>query len=275
MRASLLPLCPGPAPAWPIRLAGRIALVLALTGAAAAARADADAPAEAPAAARADAEAPAEDPAEARAERPAHHDEVSLGGTARALRSPGANALTGANLAGMSLGIARDLGHDLGLYRDAWPLPGLTLWAEAGFSAGSADGTMFQLLSTSIDELAVTGGFAARYRLHRRVTASARVAFGAQRARVAITDGTGTTAYDHGWGAMASAAAALDLFLTTRPRFGLGLRLEAGYVTAQGIALTLHTDRPGDAIPLAMTAFSIGHLDLGGPTAGLALLGQF
>lgn len=231
--------------------------------------------AAAPTAARADADPPADAPPVARAEIAAHHGEVSLGATARALRSPGANALTGANLAGMSLGIARDLGHDLGLYRDAGPLPGLTLWAEAGFVTGSADGTMFQALSTSIDELAVTGGFAARYRLHRRLTASARVALGAQRARVAITDGTGTTAYDHGWAAMASAGAALDLFLTTRPRFGLGLRLEAGYVAAQGIALTLHTDRPGDAIPLAMTALSLGHLDLGGPTAGLALLGQF
>jgi hypothetical protein len=135
---------------------------------------------------------------------------------------------------------------------------------------------MFQSLSTAIDELGLTGGLAARYRLHRRLTASARVALGAQRVRAAITDSTGTTAYDHGWGAMASAAAALDVFLVTPPRrFALGLRLEAGYVATQGIALTLHTDRPGDAIPLAMTELSIGHLDLSGPSAGVSLLGQF
>src|SRR5215468_386200 len=175
----------------------------------------------------ADADALADAPAAARAELATHHDEVSLGATARALRSPSANALTGANLAGMSLGIARDLGHDLGVS----PLPGLTLWAEAGLVTGSADGTMFQSLSTAIDELGLTGGLAARYRLHRRLTASGRVAFGAQRVRAAITDSTGTTAYDHGWGAMASAAAALDVFLVTPPRrFALGLRLEAGYV---------------------------------------------
>src|SRR4051812_18496839 len=108
MRASLLPLCPARARAWPIRPVRRIALVLTLTGAATTSRADA--------------EVPSADPAAARAERPTNRDEVSLGATARALRSPGANALTGANLAGMSLGIARDLGHDLGLYRGAGPL---------------------------------------------------------------------------------------------------------------------------------------------------------
>jgi hypothetical protein len=238
---------------WLTRRVGRIALALALTAAPTAARADADAPTDAP------------------AEIAAHHDEVSIGGTTRALRSPSANALTGANLAGVTLSAARNLGHDLAISL----APGLTLWAEANLVTGSADGTMFQSLSTSIDELGLTGGLAARYRLHRRITAGAGVAVGAQRARVAITDRSGT-AYDHGWGAMASATAALDVFLVAPPRrFGLGLRLEAGYVAAQGIALTLHTDRPGDAIPLTMTELSLGHLDLSGPSASLSLLGQF
>jgi hypothetical protein len=253
-------LCPPRAQVLPVRRIGRIALALALTAASTAARADADAPEEAPA---------------ARAEPATRHDEVSLGGTARALRSSSANALTGANLAGMSVGIARDLGHDLGIDHGSWLAPGLTLWAEAGLVTGSADGTTFQSLSTAIDELGLTGGLAARYRLHRRITAGAHVALGAQRVRAAITDSTGTTAYDHGWGAMASAAAALDVFIVNAPRFGLGVRLEAGYAVTQGIALTLHTDRPGDAIPLAMTELSIGHLDLSGPSAGLSLLGQF
>jgi hypothetical protein len=258
MRDLHSPLRAPAAPTSSARRVGRIALALALTAAPTAVRADADV------------DRPTDVPATARAELATHHDEVSFGTTARALRSPSANALTGANLGGVSLGIARDLGHDLGVSL----APGVTLWAEAGLVTGSADGTMFQSLSTSIDELGLTGGLAARYRLHRRLTASARVAFGAQRVRAAISD-SGTTAYDHGWGAMASAGAALDLLLLTPPRFGLGLRLEAGYVAAQGIALTLHTDRPGDAIPLTMTELSLGHLDLSGPTAGISLLGQF
>jgi hypothetical protein len=46
-------------------------------------------------------------------------------------------------------------------------------------------------------------------------------------------------------------------------------------VAAPAIALTLHTDHPDDAIPLAMTELSIDHLDLSGPSAGVSLLGQF
>ena len=83
---------------------------------------------------------------------PAHADptpnELSFGGTARALRSSSANALTADNLAGITLGAARDLG-----ILDGGPLPGLSLWAEAGLAATSADGTMFQSLSTSIGQL--------------------------------------------------------------------------------------------------------------------------
>ncbi|HEX3762248.1 MAG TPA: hypothetical protein VHW23_26285 [Kofleriaceae bacterium] len=201
-----------------------------------------------------------------------HHDEVSFGGAARALRSPSANALTAANLAGVSVGLARDLGHDLGFS----PLPGVAVWAEAGFVTGSASGMMFQALSTTIEQIGITAGLAARYRIHRRIIASAHGALGAQRARVAITDNAGGFAYDHGWGATAQASAALDVFITTPPHhFGLGLRVEAGYVAAQGIALTLHNDRDDGAALLAMQQLSIGHLDLSGPTAALSLLGQF
>jgi hypothetical protein len=242
------------------RIASALAALAITATAASPVRADAAADADA-------ADAP---PAEPRPEIPSRRDEISLGLAARALRSPSANALTGANLAGGTVGIARDLGRDLG----ASLIPRLTLWAEAGLVTGSAEGMMFQSLSTSIDALAVTGGIAARYRLHRRLSAAARVALGAQRARVDIRS-AGATASDHGWGAMASTAAALDVFLTTAPRFGLGLRIEAGYIAAQGIALTPHTDRPGDAIPIAMTELSLGHLDLGGPTASLSVLGQF
>jgi len=211
----------------------------------------------------------------AAADFPVHRDEISLGGGARALRSPSANALTAANLAGASVGIARDLGRDLGLYDAAWPLHQLTLWAEAGFVTGAADGTLFQTLSTTIDQLGFTAGVAARYRVHRRVALGVRGALGAQRARVAITDGSGSSAYDHGWGTLAQASAALDLFLTTRPHFGLGVRLDAGYVAAQGIALTLHSDRSDDAMLLAMRPLSLGHLDLSGPTAAISLVAQF
>jgi hypothetical protein len=197
-------------------------------------------------------------------------NELSIGGTARALRSSSANALTGDNLAGLTLGAARDLG-----IAGIGPLPDLSLWAEAGLVANSAGGTMFQSLSTQIGQLGLTGGLAARYRLHRLIAASARLALGAQRARVSISDPAGSSASDHGWGAMASAGAALDLVATARRQFGVGVRFELGYVAAQGIALTPHRDQPGDMIPLAMTELAIGHLDLSGPTLSVSVLGQF
>ena len=199
-----------------------------------------------------------------------NRDEFSLGAMARALRSPSANALTGANLAGGSLGLARDIGHDLGISLR----PDLTLWLEAGLATGAASGTMFQSLSTTINTIDLTAGVSARYRLLRRVTASARLAAGAQRARVAI-DVPGVHTYDHGWGAVASAGAAVDFLALARPPFGLGVRLEAGYIAAQSIALSPHPEENEGAIELAMASSSLGHLDLSGPSITFSLLGQF
>jgi hypothetical protein len=204
---------------------------------------------------------------------PANHTEISVGGAARALRSPSANALTGANLAGGSFGVARDLG--LALH------PRLSLWLEAGLTTGSAHGTMFQSLSTSIETYDLTAGLAARYRIFPRLTASARVALGAQRVRVAIDPRTGPDAggdeppYDHAWGALATAGVAVDAFALAHPPFGLGVRVEAGYVAARPFAVTLHVDPPDDAITLAMTSAALGHLDLSGPSVSVSLLGQF
>jgi hypothetical protein len=194
------------------------------------------------------------------------HNELSIGGNGRALRSSSANALTGDDLAGLSLGAARDLEISL--------LPDLTLWAEAGLLIGSADGVMFQSLSTQIDDVGLTGGLAARYRLHRLIAATARLGLGVQRASVSITDRT-TSASDHGWGALASAGAALDLLTSSRPRFGVGVRFELGYIAAQGVDLTPRRAHPGDEIALAMTEVALGRLDLSGPSATVSLVGQF
>src|SRR5215510_6575447 len=81
-----------------------------------------------------------------------NRNELSLGGNIRALRSSSANALTGDNLSGVSIGAARDLGLS--------PLPDVSLWAEAGLVADAADGTVFQAMSTAIGEIALTGGLA-------------------------------------------------------------------------------------------------------------------
>jgi hypothetical protein len=195
-----------------------------------------------------------------------NRNELSLGGNARALRSSSANAVTGDNLSGASIGAARDLGLS--------PLPGVSLWAEAGLATGTADGTMFEALSTEVNELGLTGGLAARYRLHRLITASARVALGAQRVSLRITDSP-LPQSGSGWGALAQAGAAIDLLATAAPPFGIGVRVELGYVAAQGVGLALRRDGSGVANPLATSDLMIGRLDLSGPSASVSLLGQF
>lgn len=196
-----------------------------------------------------------------------NHDELWLGGGSRALRSSSANALTDANLAGTTLGYARDLGLAI--------VPDLAVWAEAGMATGDAQGTMFQTLATEISTIGLTGGLRARYQLHRLIAASARFELGAQRARVAITDHAGGSASDHGWGTMASAGAALDLFAAARPPFGIGVRAELGYVVAQAISLTARRDTGGDTLMLPASEAALGNLDLSGPTFAVSLVGQF
>jgi hypothetical protein len=196
-----------------------------------------------------------------------NHDELWIGGSARALRSPGANALTDDNLAGTSFGYARDLGIPL--------LPDLAVWADAGMTIGAADGTMFQTVSTEISTIGLTGGLRARYQLHRLIAASAHLALGAQRARVAIRDNTGASASDHGWGTIAQASAALDLFAVARPPFGIGLRVELGYVAARAIELTPRRGTSSDVLMLPADDRALGRLDLSGPTFAASLVGQF
>ena len=195
-----------------------------------------------------------------------NNDEVWLGGTSRALRAPSANALTAADLAGTSIGYARDLG--------VGTVPRVSLWADAAMITGDATGTMFQTMSTEIQTLGLTGGLRLRYQLHRLVAASVRADLGAQRVRLDIDDPQGS-ASDHHWGALASAGAALDLFARSRPPFGIGVRAEFGYVMAQSLELTPHRDTPSDVLALPLTDLALGHLDLSGPSIAVSLVGQF
>jgi hypothetical protein len=197
-----------------------------------------------------------------------NRDELWFGGGTRALRSPSANALTDDNLAGASLGYARDLGVGVA------SLPGLAVWAEAGMTTDSAKGTMFQTMATDLSALGFTGGVRLRYLLHRLIAASVRAELGAQRVDLGITD-HGSSASDHAWGTIGSAGVALDMFALARPPFGIGVRAELGYVMAQAIALTPHGQAGGDALRLPMTALPLGSLDLSGPTFAVSLVGQF
>ena len=201
--------------------------------------------------------------------RAGDRNELTLGTWNRALRSDSANAITDDNLTGGAATYARDL--------HLRPVPELAVWAVGGFAWASVDGTMFQTLDTRASVLGLSAGGRARYQLHRRVGASARLDLGAARTRLRLQDAMGHSAADARWGGTATAALGLDLLAIAGPRFALGLRAELGYTAALTPALTAAPGGgdDGDAILLPMIEASLGHLDLGGRFFGLSAVSQF
>lgn len=202
---------------------------------------------------------------------PAHagdRNELTIGSWNRALRSASANAVTDDNLTGGALAYARDLALR--------PVPGLAVWATGAFTWAATDGVMLRTLGTEVDVLGLSVGGRARYHLHARVAASARLDLGAAHTALRIADVMGHTAGDARWGATATAAAGLDLLAVAGPSFSLGLRAELGYTFAAAPALTAEPDGgDGDTIQLPRQAASLGHLDLGGRFFGISLVSQF
>ena len=199
--------------------------------------------------------------------RAGDRNELTIGSWNRALRSSSANAVTEDNLTGGALTYGRDLGLR--------PIPRLAVWATGAFTWSGAEGVLFKTLATEVDALGLSAGARARYSLHERVVASARLDLGAARTHLQIGGGTGSLTEGSRWGAIATAAAGLDLLAVTGPRFSLGLRFELGYTAAQAPALTLSpTGGGGDVMPLPLSEASFGHLDLGGRWFGLSLLAQ-
>lgn len=196
--------------------------------------------------------------------------EVSIGSAVRALRTDSANALTEDSLGGGQLGYEHAL--DLPL------LPGVELWATGTFGWASADGTMFQTLTTTVDTLSFTVGGRARYPFGRWLNATARLDLGTSRADVALRDDASHTAADAGWGVLTQGALGLELMLfrSRRSGFTLGFRAELGYVAASPISLTATPESGSDdTLQLEMSAASLGSLNLSGPVFAGALSSQF
>jgi hypothetical protein len=122
----------------------------------------------------------------------AGNNELTITETSRALRTSSANAITEDSLIGGELAYSRKL--------DVSFMPKLELWTVGTFAWGVADGTMFQTLTTELDTLALTVGARARYRLHHRLDASARLDIGATRAAFSVRDDMDHSASDAGLG---------------------------------------------------------------------------
>ena len=194
-------------------------------------------------------------------------DELTFGSQLRALRSGSADALTDQGYAGGQL-----------LYGRQLPIPlvhDVVLWATAAFGWGGASGEMFQTLATDIGSVAFTVGGRASYAPYGHLTVSAGLDLGSQHASLTLTDQNGRTASDAGWGTLAKASVAVNLLAADGPSFAFGLRAELGYVMTSGFALSPTSPRDASTLSLPMTSASIGHLDLGGPSFGLAAITRF
>ena len=194
-------------------------------------------------------------------------DELTFGSQLRALRSSSADALTDQGYVGGQLLYGRKLAIPL--------VHDIQLWATAAFGWGGASGEMFQTLATDISTVAFTVGGHARYAPYAHLAVSAGLDLGTQRASLTLSDQNGRTASDAGWGTLAKASVAVDLLAADGPTFAFGLRAELGYVMTSGVALSPTSPHDDGTLSLAMTAASIGHLDLGGPSFGLAAITRF
>ncbi len=195
----------------------------------------------------------------------AGNNEVTLGSTNRSLRTASANAVTTENLGGVQLGAARQIHLDL--------VSNLQIWGAIGFASTSAEGQLFGM-PTEIDALDVTFGGHARYLLHRNLAVVGRVDLGPSRSSLAI-EGNGHRVTDARWGAIATGAVGVDLFLVAYPRFSLGARFEMGYVAHAAPALSPAEPSSADMLELSESQASIGSLDLGGRFYAFSLLSQF
>lgn len=195
----------------------------------------------------------------------AGNNEVTIGNTNRSLRTASANAVTSENLGGVQLGAARQIHLDL--------VSNLQIWATLGLASTGAEGELFGM-PTEIDALDITFGGTARYVLHRHLAFIAHVDAGPSRSSLVI-DGNEKRVADSSWGATATGALGVDLFLVAYPRFSLGARFEMGYTTHSAAALSPVEGSSDDMLVLSESQASIGHLDLRGRFYAFSLLSQF
>jgi len=144
----------------------------------------------------------------------------------------------------------------------------IDLAAEVTWTNGTATGTMFDTLTTTVGDNEWLGGVRASWRPVRLIGVIARASAGVTRTDLWIAPDAESdlaSVDDHRWGKVATASAGLDLDAVHTPSFALGLSVELGYVETS--ALTMHaypSDRPDPNASIETTYASIGHLDLDG-----------
>jgi hypothetical protein len=204
--------------------------------------------------------------------------ELSAGVTRRALHAGSADAITENGLTSGSLDAARRL---------PFTLPaGLVLAAELGFEAGTVRGTLFQSIDTETSRVALDAGVRAHLPLWRALAATARAGAGMARTSLRLSPSWGSgpaSLADAGWSPELTATAGLEAAVqiggqsTGFPRARLGVRLELGYAlaAAEDLAPGPESPAPDGTLQIPREQASLGALDLGGWTFGLAGLVRF
>ncbi len=152
------------------------------------------------------------------------------------------------------------------------PFDALDLSAEAGFDVGTASGTTFQQLESSMTTWQVSAGARARLPLVSWFHVTGRASVGGGRTEVWIRDMTTSTGiYDNGttFGAQAALGVSLLPRLTSPGQRGvfLGLVLELGYQASTAISVqAIPEDRPAPELTIPAAYATLGDLDLEGWT---------
>jgi len=196
--------------------------------------------------------------------------ELSIGGSTRALRSTSADAVTADSLDGGVATVARALPIS--------PLPDLEISAEAGVRWGSAHGTMFQTMETTLDQIDLTLGARARYALLSHFAATAHAAFGPARTALELDEATATaqlSAKGSSWSAMVEAGAGIEAMANPRTFLECGARFEVSYIEARPAAITFDSGSGDASLQINRMTSSLGHLDASGPLASLVLWARF
>jgi hypothetical protein len=207
----------------------------------------------------------------------AHADriELGMGPTSRFTHADSVLAVHDSSSTGVSLG---------GAYRWA-SMAGVDLLADASLDTDTAWATTFGRMRTSSTTRVALAGVRASRPLARALSAHARLALGAARVALDVSDVDGRSyLQDHGHAACAYLGAGID-FVPLRPRtaggqelLSLGVRVELGYLAMTSVGLAADSpdpDMPDGAIEIPAMAAALGDLDMSALTLRVALIAHF
>lgn len=203
--------------------------------------------------------------------------DLSLGSSTRRMTSSSVDALSDGSMVAFSMTAAMALNGVRVPFVDR-------VYLDGTFEAGAMNGTSFQTLDTHTSLISTALGARLGRDLSARWSVHGRASLGLARVGVTLSDSFmgGPTLGDAGWTGTAYVGAVSDYLVAERrgsqsASFGLGLRVELGYLAALPKQLDARpdVDRPDGAILIPETAASLGDLDLSSFNLRVGMFGRF